>query len=139
MAPPRREAEGITVAGMDRRATPPPTVPTAAWLAEQRAKQERYAAARRRWRERLERHAMPEREPAEREPERGPAAADESAGAAGPARGGPQRPRGVVHDPRQARFDLQRRPAAGGVSPPRSRMLKEVIMRGALPRRRRPG
>jgi hypothetical protein len=81
---------------MDDRANSPPIVPTAAWLAEQRAKQERYATERRRWRERIERRAMPEREPV---------SAADPAGATEPVRNA-RRPRGVLHDPRQTKFDF---------------------------------
>ena len=80
---------------MDDQGKSAPLVPTAAWLAEQQAKQERYAAQRRRWREMLERRALPEHEPVP---------ATVPAGAAEPARN-PRRPRGgVVHDPRQSKF-----------------------------------
>lgn len=82
---------------MSDPADPPRHVPTAVWLAEQQAKQARYAAQRRAWRDALARRAMPEPE------ERAPAA--DQAGAITPIRGG-RRSRGIVHDHRQRKFDF---------------------------------
>ena len=80
-----------------------PITPTAAWLAEQEVKQARYAARRRAWTQALERRVMAEGgkadEPAEPEPAAGTTA---DAGS----RSRQRRPRGVVHDPRQRRFEF---------------------------------
>jgi hypothetical protein len=84
-----------------------PVTPTADWLAEQEAKQARYAARRRAWTRMIDRRAMPEadgpdapEEPAQAVPVTGTAA--EGGGQAGKAR----RARGVVHDPRQRGFEF---------------------------------
>ena len=84
-----------------------PVTPTAAWLAEQEAKQARYAAQRRAWRRVLDRRAMPEADGPDAPGEPVPAApasgtAADGGGHAGKAR----RARGVVHDPRQRRFEF---------------------------------
>ena len=76
--------------------------PTAAWLAEQEAKQAAYAARRRAWTHTLARCAMPEADGAEEAAER-PAAEVGTANQAGHAVK-QRRPRGPVHDPRQGRF-----------------------------------
>jgi hypothetical protein len=82
---------------------PPPSRerPTAAWLAEQEAKQAAYAAKRRAWVEGLQRAATGETE----EPPTSSQAAAPSPSTASqlsPSR----RQRGVVHDPRQGRLEF---------------------------------
>jgi hypothetical protein len=81
--------------GLDR-------TPTAAWLAEQEAKQTAYAARRRTWTHTLARRAMPEADGAEEAAEP-PAAEVGTADRAGHTVR-QRRPRGPVHDHRQVRF-----------------------------------
>ena len=77
--------------------------PTAAWLAEQEAKQAAYAARRWAWACRLMRRASPEEDEVEETAELPPASGTDAAGQAG--RMTRRRaPRGPVHDPRQGRF-----------------------------------
>jgi hypothetical protein len=77
--------------------------PTAAWLAEQEAKQAAYAARRRAWARRLGRGASPEEDEVEETAGLPPASGTDAAGLAG--RMTRRRaPRGPVHDPRQGRF-----------------------------------
>lgn len=80
-----------------------PKLPSAAWLAEQAAKQEAYAARRRVWMEALRRAVEG---PAEEEP---PPPPDPDTPATAPAleSSAPRRrSRGVVHDARQVRFEF---------------------------------
>jgi hypothetical protein len=76
--------------------------PTAAWLAEQEAKQAAYAARRRTWTHTLARRAMPEADRAEEatEPPATEVGTTNQVGHTGKQR----RPRGPVHDPRQGRL-----------------------------------
>jgi len=81
--------------------------PTAAWLAEQEAKQAAYAARRRAWLRRIGRHDPADHDDALEEiaapvPPAGGRAVVESAGL----RERKRSPRGPVHDPRQGRFDF---------------------------------
>lgn len=83
------------------RLPPPDRVPvTAEWLAEQRAKQEAYAARRRDW-------VRAARVEEQQEPEELPPAATEAAAPSPDALAPPQRrPRGPVHDPRQRKLEF---------------------------------
>ena len=81
--------------GLDR-------TPTAAWLAEQEAKQAAYTARRRAWTRTPARLGMPEADGTEEAAEP-PAAEAGTADQAGHTVG-QRRPRGPVHDPRQGRF-----------------------------------
>ena len=76
--------------------------PTAAWLAEQEAKQAAHAARRRAWTHTLARRAMPEADGAEEAAE--PAAAEVGTANQVGRTVRQRRPRGPVHDPRQVRF-----------------------------------
>src|SRR5690349_6887394 len=77
--------------------------PTAAWLAEQEAKQAAYAARRRAWTHTLaRRRARPEADGAEEAAE--PPAAEVGVADRAGRTAKQRRPRGPVHDPRQGRF-----------------------------------
>lgn len=77
--------------------------PTAAWLAEQEAKQAAYAARRRAWTHTLARRAMPEADAVEEAAE--PPVAEGGAANQASHTGKQRRPRGgLVHDSRQGRF-----------------------------------
>jgi hypothetical protein len=87
---------------MDERGKPPLTTPTAAWLAEQEAKQAAYAARRRAWA-----HAVVGQDGASaEEPPESPAPTSASSAPASEPPAASRRPRGVVHDPRQGRFEF---------------------------------
>ena len=79
--------------GLDR-------TPTAAWLAEQEAKQAAYAARRHAWTRRRRPHDTPEEDAVE--PSSATTGAIDQAGHATRRRS----PRGSVHDPRQGRFEF---------------------------------
>jgi len=88
---------------MDEQEIPPRMLPTAAWLAEQEAKQEAYAAKRRAWVQKLARDPDAEEDDGPEPPpppSRTPSSPTTMQGS--PAR----RARGLVHDPRQRRFQF---------------------------------
>jgi hypothetical protein len=88
---------------MDEHERPLPTIPTAAWLTEQEAKQEAYAAKRRAWVQKLGHDTVPDEEEApdpSPSPPRAPSSPTTMQGTP------PRRSRGLVHDPRQKRFEF---------------------------------
>ncbi len=89
---------------MDDRGEDLDRTPTAAWLAEQAAKQAAYAARRRAWVRRLGRGATPEEDGAEETAGTSPASGTDAADQAGRTTRRRAPPRGPVHDPRQGRF-----------------------------------